>query len=40
VIFKAISADNHLFMVVLDIKSQNIPEVVVVRRGAGGILGR
>jgi hypothetical protein len=26
-------------MVVLDTKSQNIPEVVVVRRGVGGILG-
>ncbi len=24
---------------VLDTKSQNIPEVVVVRRGAGGVLG-
>ncbi len=24
---------------VLDNKSQNIPEVVVVRRGAGGVLG-
>ncbi len=24
---------------VLDLKSQNIPEVVVVRRGAGGVLG-
>jgi hypothetical protein len=26
-------------MSVLDTKSQNIPEVVVVRRGAGGVLG-
>ncbi len=25
---------------VLDTKSQNIPEVVVVRRGAGGVLGK
>jgi hypothetical protein len=27
-----------LFISVLDTKSQNIPEVVVVRRGAGGVL--
>ncbi len=26
-------------IIVLDTKSQNIPEVVVVRRGAGGVLG-
>jgi hypothetical protein len=25
--------------IVLDNKSQNIPEVVIVRRGAGGVLG-
>ncbi len=26
-------------IIVLALKSQNIPEVVVVRRGAGGVLG-
>jgi hypothetical protein len=29
----------YFIIIVLDTKSQNIPEVVVVRRGAGGILG-
>jgi hypothetical protein len=27
------------YQAVLDTKSQNIPEVVIVRRGAGGVLG-
>jgi hypothetical protein len=31
--------NNYSFVNVLDTKSQNSPEVVVVRRGVGGILG-
>jgi hypothetical protein len=36
-IFKPVG--EPLGLLVLDTKSQNIPEVVVVRRGAGGTLG-
>jgi hypothetical protein len=31
--------DTGMDICVLDTKSQNIPEVVIVRRGAGGVLG-
>jgi hypothetical protein len=35
------STNKNVFkmLTVLDNKSQNIPEVIIVRRGAGGVLG-
>jgi hypothetical protein len=33
------STDTHMYSSVLDTKSQNIPEVVFVRRWAVGVLG-
>ncbi len=35
----AVNTEIPLVIIVLDTKSQNIPEVVVVRGGAGGVLG-
>ncbi len=38
-VFTKCHQKRALIIDVLDTKSQNIPEVVVVRRGAGGVLG-